>query len=203
MTQEQTISIPGIPAALQWRGTPQQWAFDADNGLTITAGQRTDWFIDPQGAKAVGNAPALLFNENAPCLLSAYVTADSAATFDAGVLTVFQKDDVWAKICLELSPQGQMMIVSVVTKGVSDDCNSMTVPGKSAWLRIAKLETAYAFHYSPDGRVWSLIRHFALSGSPEVKMGFLAQSPTGDSLTAHFKHIAYRQQRLAEIRSGE
>src|SRR5258706_1691097 len=94
---DKPVSIPVIPAPLHWRGVPQDWALD--DALTITAGPRTDWFIDPAGTATVSNAPALLFNVQDPCMLKARVTVNYAATFDAGGPTVFQADDVWAKLC--------------------------------------------------------------------------------------------------------
>jgi uncharacterized protein len=202
MTDANHVSISGLPASLHWRGTPTQWALN-DEVLTITAGQRTDWFIDPQGTANVLNAPALLMDIGQVCKLQALVTVDSAATFDAGVLVVYQADQQWAKLCFELSPQGQLMIVSVVTKGTSDDCNSVLVDGKSIFLRIAKLEQAYAFHYSLDGIGWNLVRYFTLGGEQKAEIGFLSQSPTGEGCTATFSEITYSPEKLKDIRSGE
>src|SRR5262249_26070208 len=127
MTQAQLISIPGLPALLRWHGVPQKWGLNADNILTMTSGPRTDWFIDPGGGSPVLNAPALLMRTHELCMLKAHVTVEYTGTYDAGVLAVYQADHIWGKICLELSPQGQLMIVSVVTKDVSDDCNSVPV----------------------------------------------------------------------------
>src|SRR5437868_15067409 len=116
MPQEKLVTISALPAPLRWQGVPQKWTLDTGNILTITAGQRTDWFIDPGEDNTVMNAPALLMKTHELCMLKAFVTVEHAATFDAGVLAVYQADQVWAKVCLELSPQEQLSIVSVVTK---------------------------------------------------------------------------------------
>jgi regulation of enolase protein 1 (concanavalin A-like superfamily) len=94
------------------------------------------------------------------------------------------------------------MVVSVVTRDVSDDCNSFVVDGDSVWLRIARLGPALAFHASLDGNRWSLVRHFALGSPSEPSVGFLAQSPTGDGCAATFGRIEYRADRLEDLRSG-
>lgn len=203
MLQSNHVTIPLLPEPLRWHGEPLHWEQTADRALTITAGPQTDWFTNPSTGTAKLDAPALLMPVHGPCMLSALVGADHTSTFDAGVLAIFQSSQVWAKLCVELSPQGQAMIVTVVTRGLSDDCNSFTIAGHSAYLRLAKLERAYAFHYSPDGTRWDLIRHFALGEAPEVEFGFLAQSPTGKSCTAHFQQIGFRSETLTEIRSGE
>ena len=197
------VFIATLPGPLRWHGIPQQWELAPDASLTITAGERTDWFIDPDTGKAIDNAPALLMSVHEPCMLTALVEVDHAATFDAGVLAIYQSSQVWAKLCLELSPQGQVTVVSVVTRGTSDDCNSFPVATNSAYLRLAKLDRAYAFHYSADGTRWDLIRYFTLDESPKAEIGFLVQSPTGKGCTARFREVGYRPHRLKDIRSGE
>jgi regulation of enolase protein 1 (concanavalin A-like superfamily) len=197
-----TITIPNLPQPLQWQNQPQSWNVSSEGQLTITAPARTDWFIDPQGAVNVSNAPVLLFPVSGPSILSAQVSVAHLATYDAGVLMVYESPENWAKLCLELSPQGQPMIVSVVTKGISDDCNAFTVTGPM-FMRISRLEKAYAFHVSEHGDEWKLIRYFRLEASTNAQMGFLAQSPTGNGCTATFGEIRFEERLLADIRSEE
>ncbi len=197
------VTIATLPKPLRWYGSPRQWEVTLPNCLTLSAGEKTDWFIDPDTGKVTDNAPALLMSVHEPCVLTALVEVNHTATFDAGVLVVYQSHQVWAKLCLELSPQGQSTIVSVVTRGLSDDCNSFAIATPSAHLRLAKLEQAYAFHYSADGTRWELIRYFALDKSPAAEIGFLAQSPTGNGCTARFQQITFRPHKLRDIRSGE
>ncbi len=202
MTEDQTLSIPSLPNPLRWHGVPQNWTMDAHNRLSISAGKQTDWFLDPGGSVNVLNAPALFAQVEQPCMLKALVMSDAAATFDAGVLAVYQADDQWAKLCFELSPQGQLTIVSVVTKGTSDDCNSVPISGRSVYLRLSVLEKAYAFHYSLDDKTWNLVRYFTLGERRKVEIGFLSQSPTGEGCTASFSEITFLPQKLSDIRSG-
>ena len=197
-----TINISNLPDSLHWLNQPQSWELSAEGQLTITAPAKTDWFIDPQGAVNVSNAPVLLFPISKPSMLSAQVTVNHIATYDAGVLMVYESPLAWAKLCLELSPQGLPTVVSVVTKGVSDDCNSFTAKSP-AYLRVSKLEQAYAFHVSQDGIEWNLIRYFILERDKNTQMGFLAQSPTGNGCTASFGEIHFEQRLLSDIRSGE
>ena len=55
--------------------------------------------------------------------------------------------------------------MSVVTRGLSDDCTSESVEGSSLWLRIARLGPDFVFHVSTDGARWRFVRHFALDGA--------------------------------------
>jgi uncharacterized protein len=195
------ITIPNLPQPLHWLNQPQSWDLSSEGQLTITAPAKTDWFIDPQGTVNVSNAPALLFSVEGPCILSAQVMVAHVATYDAGVLMIYESPLAWAKLCFELSPQGMPTIVSVVTKGVSDDCNSFAVKGP-VYMRISKLEKAYAFHVSENGTAWTLIRYFKLEDGTNAQMGFLAQSPTGEGCTASFWDIRFEARLLADIRSG-
>lgn len=188
---------------LRWLQEPESWQVPDASSLRMAAGARTDWFVDPQrSSEATMNAPALVGETSGDYLLSARVTVDFASTYDAGVLVLHERDDLWAKLCFESSPQREPMVVSVVTRGVSDDCNSFVVGGASVWLRIARIGAAHAFHASADGERWSLVRHFGLDGTAEASVGFLAQSPTGDGCAVAFERIAYRAERLEDLRSG-
>jgi regulation of enolase protein 1 (concanavalin A-like superfamily) len=196
------ISLTNLPRPLHWLNQPQNWDVSPEGQLTITAPAKTDWFIDPQGAVNMSNAPVLLFPSPGPSILRAQVTVAHLARYDAGVLMVYESPEAWAKLCLEYSPQGRPMIVSVVTKGISDDCNAFAVTGPM-YMRVSKLEKAYAFHISENGAEWDLIRYFRLEDHTNAQMGFLAQSPTGEGCTASFAEIRFEERLLADIRSGE
>jgi uncharacterized protein len=203
VTDEQ-VRIAALPMPLMWLVEPQSWSSPDGESLTLTAGPRTDRFADPQGSAApILNAPALVGDPSGDFRLRARVTVGFAGTYDAGVLILHASDRVWAKLCFEYSPQGQPMVVSVVTRDLSDDCNSFVVDGASVWLRIARMGTAFAFHASHDGDTWEFIRHFALDDASSPSVGFAAQSPKGDGCTVTFDRIAYDAAGLGDLRSGE
>ena len=72
---------------------------------------------------------------------SARVTVGFASTYDAGVLLLWVDDRHWGKLCFEFSPAGEPMVVSVVTRGVSDDANAFVVDGRTVWLRVSRVTT--------------------------------------------------------------
>ena len=41
------FNLPTIPGELFWINQPLDWKIGTDNSLTITAGEKTDWFCDP------------------------------------------------------------------------------------------------------------------------------------------------------------
>lgn len=198
------LTIDALPMPLRWRHEPAHVTAGRD-ALTIGAAARTDLFADPgEPGSLVDNAPAVLGIPPGPPTgyrLSARVTPRFAETFDAGVLLLHVGERAWAKLCFEFSPQRRPTVVSVVTRGVSDDCNAFSVDGPHVWLRIATHGPAYAFHASTDGALWHLVRYFALDGEPAA-VGFLAQSPTGPGCTVEFDDIRFTAGPLAELRDG-
>jgi hypothetical protein len=207
----QLLRVPGVPFPLA--PSPEGlWQVDEAAGVvTVPAQPHTDIFIDPAGgADAAVNAESML---SAATLLgdppegdfqlSARVTVEFAATFDAGVLLLWADERHWAKLCFEFSPAGEPMVVSVVCRGVADDANAFTVPGRSVWLRVSRIGRVYAYHASLDGKTWQMIRAFLIDEDTSGdKVGFEGQSPTGDGCGVTFDEIRFRPERLADLRDG-
>lgn len=196
--------LAALPAELLWIHPPVAWTVESENQVSIEAGADTDLFIDPAGGLRKDDAPAALFATSAQeFTLSAHVQVAFAATFDAGTLQVRVSDDVWAKLCFEYSPQQQPMVVSVVTRGLSDDCNSTPITADNVFLRITHREAIFAFHYSLDGRRWQLVRYFTLGDAPQLQAGLSAQSPTGAGCKVVFSQVHYAATAVADLRSGD
>ena len=196
------IAIESLPFALSWQLEPVE-ARTGRDWLSFEAGGETDLFVDPGSGAEHLNAPRLVGQVGGDFTLAGRVGVDFRSTFDAGVLLLWAHEHAWAKLCFELSPQGDPTVVSVVTRGVSDDCNSFAIEADEIRLRIARLGTAFAFHASSDGARWELIRHFALESRIEPSVGFLVQSPRGPGCIARFEEIEFSTNRLADIRSGD
>lgn len=196
------MRLDPLPMALDWQVAPRDWTVGPDGSLRIVAGPRTDLFVDPAGGVAALGAPRIVGAVEGDFQLSARVRADLRATFDAGALVLHAADHTWVKLALERSPQGEAMIVSVVTRGVSDDANGRVVIGEGVWLRVSRVGGACALHASDDGARWELVRHFALDAPDGLTAGFLAQSPTGEGATATFDDVRFLAEPLAELRDG-
>ena len=190
-------------------GKTCEFAVDEAGTLTLTGEARSDLFIDPAGSSGderpeagylVGVPPRGDFT------LAARVTVPLGAMFDAGVLLVHAGPERFAKACFEFSPQGKPMAVTVVTRGVSDDSNSFAVEGDTLWLRMTRTGAAWAFHASTDGKWWDMLRYFTLGEPLEeqdaVRVGFLAQSPTGAGIEVTFAQIAYQEGAPEDLRDG-
>lgn len=173
------------------------------SGITIATGPQTDRFCDPRARTVVANAPiALLPLRRIPFTAEACAAAELAATFDAAALYVWYDEDHWIKFALERSTDGVPTIVTVRTDGWSDDCNHSTVTEQPLWLRVSLDASSVSFHASTDASTWQLIRLCPHPGDGEPRVGFSAQSPTGQGMVATFSNVEVRPGAVADVRDG-
>lgn len=196
------LHIPGLPA-LSWAPLEGDAHVDDGGALVLTAAAGVDWSNDPTGGPQQHRAAALGFRPTGDLMLSARVRVDAPrSTFDAGALCVWIDREHWAKLCFERSPQGDVMVVSVVTDGFSDDCNSAVVAGGEVYLRVSRAGQAWAFHSSLDGQTWDFVRVFRIGSAQAPTVGFVSQAPMGETCVARFDEITYREETLADLRDG-
>jgi regulation of enolase protein 1 (concanavalin A-like superfamily) len=196
------VAISGLPFPLT-ASEGGAWRLSAD-AVAATATPRSDLFADPAGDGASQlNAVTLLGDPPAgDFTLRARAKVGFRDTFDAGVLLVWVDERHWAKLCFEYSPDREPMVVSVVTRGVSDDANGFIVAGDEVHLRVSRIGRSLAFHASTDGERWIFVRNFSIPGAGEARVGFEAQSPMGSGCDVEFTEIAFEQLTLADLRDG-
>ncbi len=184
-------SIPGFPSPSHWRNQPVDWS--ENNGLlTIKAGEKTDWYVAPHNGEKVASSPLLLFPAPNDFWFSAKITIDFKSQYDAGGLVIYADEDNWVKFAFE-SPEGKTgSIVSVVTRGLSDDNTGALTVANSSYLEISKTGQAIFLFYSADGKHWNVTRAFTLGPERPLQFGFTAQSPRGNGATATFSEIRYK-----------
>jgi regulation of enolase protein 1 (concanavalin A-like superfamily) len=196
---QKTPSIPGLPGPVTWQNSPREWNIDSKNVLTISSSAKTDWFVDPFDGTVAKTAPILLFAPGPDYVLSARVTVQFTTKWDAGALMLWGDDHHWAKLSYEFSPDQKPTLVTVVTRGLSDDCNSQSLAGDSVYLRIAKSGNTYVFYFATDGKNWQILRTFSLDTDLPSRAGFESQSPEGSGAVATFSAITYDPHRIRDI----
>ncbi|CUW27627.1 MULTISPECIES: DUF1349 domain-containing protein [Streptomyces] len=199
------MELPELPFPLTAHGPDGDWSY-RDGVLTGRAGPRQDRFVPPtgDGLEPASDAPRLLGAPEGDFQLIARVTVAFRAPFDAGVLYVHVGERAWAKLCLEYSPDVPT-VCTVVTRGHSDDANSVTVDGDAVWLRVSRIGRAFAFHASRDGERWTFVRLFTLGEEKETGaalVGFMAQSPVGEGCAVTYDRIAFRAGPPSDLRDG-
>ncbi|MDR2898262.1 MAG: DUF1349 domain-containing protein [Spirochaetaceae bacterium] len=176
---------------------------EGKGSVVIEAPGKTDYFIDMNTGNAPANAPFCYEKQEGDFVMRAKVKPAFAKTFDAGALFVYDTAKKWVKFAFELSDLGYPSAVSVVTDKVSDDCNGESLEGKEeVWLQLCRKGDNWALHYSENGKKWNMVRYFSLKMKPVVKVGFLAQSPTGKGCIVEFSGMKLTEYNLKDMRKG-
>jgi regulation of enolase protein 1 (concanavalin A-like superfamily) len=185
---------------LQWLREPAEWDFTSQ-GLYIEPEARTDFFR--MGDNVVDNASFLYVEMEGDFTLVAYTKAQLVGFGDAAAIMVRAREDLWAKLCLERSPIGDISIVSVVTDGNSDDANNELLVEPSCYLRLTRKGNVFGMHYSLDGKVWRFVRTFVLDMPATVMIGIHAQAPSMGGCRVTFTSLDLYPDPITDFRSGE
>lgn len=197
-----TVRITGIPYLLTWDNHPLKYTVKNDE-LIIESGPKTDMFRDPNVTYNTDNAPKLLFTADQDFILSTSIQHPFKSKWEGGALVLIEDSLHWIKFCFEKDYTGANRVVSVVTKDVSDDCNAAEIAGNTVFYKMAKAGNVITLYSSTDGIKWLLIRHLQFNNKKPVKIGFLAQSPTGDNCEVKFSNIKYVAKRIQDPYIGE
>lgn len=199
---DDSIKVDGIAKWMKWENKPKNFSFNKSN-ITIFSGEKTDMFRDPNVKYNTDNAPKLLFDADSNFIFQASVEHAFLNKWDGGALVLKADSLNWVKCCFEKDYTGARRIVTVVTKDISDDCNSVEIKGNKVYFKIAKADNVITIYYSENGLKWFLIRHFTFDTVKNIKVGFLSQSPTGKNCKVKFGNIHYSVKKINDPYVGE
>lgn len=201
MTQD-SIQINGIPKWLKWEIKPRKY-FQDNKSITLFSGEKTDMFRDPNVTYNTDNAPKLLFKADSNFVFSAAIEHAFISKWDGGAIVLKADSLNWVKCCFEKDYTGARRIVTVVTKGISDDCNSVKLTKNKVYFKIAKAANVITIYYSETGSKWYLVRHFTFDSTQNLQVGLLAQSPTGKDCQVKFSNLKYQVKKIKDPYVGE
>jgi regulation of enolase protein 1 (concanavalin A-like superfamily) len=144
-----------------------------------------------------------LFKADSDFVLTASIEHGFENKWDGGAIVLKQDSLNWIKFCFEKDYTGARRVVSVVTKNISDDCNSVEIPGNNVFYKVAKAGNVITLYYSLNGQTWFLVRHLQFETTGPLQVGFLAQSPTGKSCKVIFAQITYTVKKIKDPYLGE
>lgn len=196
----QTVALPGLPGLLHAVNDPIHVAVGSDGVLELGARGDTNLFLAPGGDFNRTDAPMLLCDVAGDFVFSARVEAPLHEVYDVAALVVYENDHSWAKLCFENSAHREPTVVSVVTRGVSDDCNSEVVGADFAYLAMVRRGDEFAFHWSRDGKQWRMVRHFRFAADGPLRLGFAVHAVDKAGLAARFSEVRFEAKAPAWVR---
>lgn len=194
---------PGSMQGLKWMNEPVTWA-TSGGGIIVRPRDYADFFVDPAGRHMKSDAPLLYLDVEGDFVARALVKPAFHSVWDSAVLMVHAGENSWGKLCFEWcdAGRGYKGIVSVVTKGTSDDANGQPLEAEEVWLQICRVGALFVMHWSLDGDNWSMARLFGLNCGDSVRVGIAAQCPGGSSVAHEFKFFSVESTTVGDMRKG-
>ena len=181
-----------------------------NNELIIEAPPKSDFFCNNGAISETGitpeslcNAPFYYTEVTGDFVMSVQVSHEFIDTYDSASIMIMQNPQVWAKACFEKTDFDTHAAVSVVTNHTSDDANGCNIEGNTAWLQVTRVDNAFSFHYSEDGEKFYMMRFFTLPVDKTIKVGFVAQAPTGNGGDRIYKNFSLQNKTVENIRYGK
>ena len=180
------------------------------NRIEIMATPLSDFFcnsgsVSEEGItpESLSNAPFYYTEVEGDFVLQVKVSHAFKDIYDSASVMVMVDMQNWAKACFERTDFGTHAAVSVVTKrGESDDANGCNLEGNTAWLKVCRVNHTFSFHYSTDGKQFYMMRFFSLPVDQKVKVGLLAQAPTGNGGVRVYEDLMLENKTVKNIRYG-
>ncbi len=187
----------------EWINEAEEYNIE-DGSLTITAPGQSDFFINPVDGQMSNSAPVLYLPVWGDFVATTKVVPDLSEIWNATALMVFIDDTHWIKFAFENSDATGPSIVSVTTRGSSDDANGVVLAGRpEVWLKLIRKGNNYAMHWSADGQEYKMARLSAMPEADTVKLGLEAQCPAGDGAIHRFEYFSLEKKSVNDLRTGE
>lgn len=199
---DKPLKIPGIEKNISWVNKPKEFN-TKDTGIQIIAGEKTDKYIAPDYSYTFDSAPRALFDSDRNFIFSTAIQHSFENKWDGGAIILEADKDNWIKFCFEKDYTGAKRVVSVVTKGISDDANSIEFSQNIAYYKMAKKEDTVYLYVSSTGKDWYLVRAINFKFDKVLKLGLLAQSPEGKANSVSFTNVKYSASTIKDFWVGE
>ncbi|WP_324671832.1 DUF1349 domain-containing protein [Hymenobacter sp. GOD-10R] len=199
-----SVKLPGGIEFTQSLNNAAKNATTNNGKLSLRSEAKKDNFNDPDGKLTNNTAPVLLtkIDNKKPFTLTAKITPEFLETYDAGVLYIYNKEDLWQKFAFERDERAKTRIVSVRTIGTSDDNNHDVVNNKSVYMKISSDTKTVGFYYSLDNATWQLVRLYKNDYPAETWVGVSSQSPIGNGSVTQFEDCTLTETSIKDFRMG-
>jgi regulation of enolase protein 1 (concanavalin A-like superfamily) len=185
-----------------WMNPPKEFDIKDDQLQVLTSGN-TDFFIDPENNKSTASAHFLFKEVKGDFITTLQVKPNFKDQWNACAILMIIDETHWIKLAFENSDATGKSIVTVVTRGISDDANGAVLNEfDTVWLKMIRKGKLFAMHWSTNGKDYYMARLAAMPDSEVVKIGLEAQSPIGTAVLHEFKFLSIEQKTVEDLRKG-
>lgn len=200
------VTIAGLHFTKSVNDAASLIEIDKDGKVIFTAGEKSDYFSDPNGKLSNTTGPILLshVDNTKPFTLTAKVTPGFAPEdlYNAGVLYIYVNDGFFQKFCFEQDERGKHRVVTVRTQGTSDDNNHDVVEQPYVYMKISSDTRTVASYYSLDNETWQMVRLYENNYPSEIWVGIASQCPQGKGNKSIFENITLETKSVSDFRLG-
>jgi len=179
---------------------------ETNEKVIFKAGEKSDYFSDPDGKLSNTTAPMLLseVDNTKPFTLTAKVTPEftEKGLYNAGVLYIYVNDSFYQKFCFEQDERGNHRVVTVRTMGTSDDNNHDIVKQPFVYMKISSDTKTVASYYSLDKKNWQMVRLYKNNYPKKIWMGISTQCPVDKGTQSIFEEINLEEKSVSDFRLG-
>ncbi|MFC4478511.1 DUF1349 domain-containing protein [Flavobacterium chungangensis] len=179
---------------------------EANEKVIFKAGEKSDYFSDPDGKLSNTTAPMLLseVDNTKPFTLTTKVTPEftEKGLYNAGVLYIYVNDSFYQKFCFEQDERGNHRVVTVRTMGTSDDNNHDIVKQPFVYMKISSDTKTVASYYSLDKKNWQMVRLYKNNYPKKIWMGISTQCPVDKGTQSIFEEINLEEKSVSDFRLG-
>lgn len=172
--------------------------------IELTSPARSNYFYSPDGKTNKADAPLLLteINNRESFTFIAKVEPQFIATFDGGALFLYADNTHWLKLAYEMDEEMNSRIVSIRTRGKSDEAIHSIILPQDVYLKISSDTQQVGLYYSYDKEIWNLARLMENNFPQQLFVGLSTQSPSGEGNHTLFKDISLSGKPIRDFRMG-
>ncbi len=192
------------PAVAEFEPIPNEFRLLDENGeilvddqqIVVKAGKGTDLFTDSIGKLHSDNVPRILFDVAGDFSLTTKIEAKFSKAYDGAAILIYQDGQHWMKFLFEKFRSGDLGVASTVVTTTGDDAYHYSTDKEISgiFLRVQRKTNSFTLLYSEDGEIWNYARSFNFDVEGPLSIGFAAQAPLSESVTAVFSDIKYINQ---------
>ncbi|MEI6949211.1 DUF1349 domain-containing protein [Paraflavisolibacter sp. H34] len=201
-----TIKLENVHFTQAINGADTLAVVQGPGKIKFSVGEKKDFFNDPDGKLSNNTAPVLLsvVDNTKPFTLTAKVTPEFTPTglYSAGVLYLYVNDSLYHKFCFEQDERGKHRVVTVRTRGTSDDNNHDIVTQPYIYMKISSDTKTVASYYSLDNKNWQMVRLYKNDYPGKIGVGISAQSPVDKSSVSYFEDLKLESSSVKDFRMG-
>jgi hypothetical protein len=173
---------------MKWMNEPQEWK-EREGGLVLRTDAKTDFWRITHDGGVRDNGHFFYETISGDVVVTTHLEGDFSALYDHAGLMIRIDEKHWIKCGIEYFEGAHCRSV-VVTREYSDWSIVTQGPRNSLWVRVKISGVTAEISVSEDGEEYVAFRQAYFPASPNIQVGYMAASPSGDGFEVRFSDFS-------------